>query len=67
MARSLAEGIDRELLDTSYKVTLAADGSLQWTERNASGERVHASEPKTSLLRRVGARVLSWVPIEGML
>lgn len=67
MARSLAEGIDRELLDTSYRLTLAADGSLQWTERDASGERVYASEPKTGLLRRVGARVLSWLPIEGML
>ncbi|WP_440110569.1 phospholipase D family protein [Acidovorax sp. BL-A-41-H1] len=67
MARSLAEGIDRELPDTSYRVTLASDGSLQWTERDASGERVYASEPKTGLLRRVGARVLSWLPIEGML
>lgn len=67
MAQSLAQGIDRELQDTSYRLTLAADGSLQWTERDASGERVHASEPKSSLLRRVIARVLSWLPIEGML
>ncbi|MFN7856377.1 MAG: phospholipase D family protein [Acidovorax sp.] len=67
MAQSLAQGIDRELLDTSYRLTLDADGALQWTERDASGERVYASEPKSSLMRRVIARVLSWLPIEGML
>ena len=67
LARTLTEGLDRDLPATTYRLTLAADGALQWIETGAAGEQVHSSEPKASLLRRVGARVLSWLPIEGML
>ena len=67
LARTLTEGLDRDLPATTYRLTLAADGELQWIETGASGEQVHVSEPKASFLRRVGAGVLSWLPIEGML
>jgi putative cardiolipin synthase len=67
LARTLTEGLDRDLAATTYRLTLAADGALQWIETGASGEQVHVSEPKASLLRRMGARVLSWLPIEGLL
>lgn len=67
MARTVSEGIDRDLPATAYRVTLAADGSLQWLEAGAGGTQVYDAEPKASLLLRVGARVLSWLPIEGLL
>ncbi len=67
MARSVAEGIDRDLPATAYQVTLKADGSLLWLEAGAEGTRVYDIEPKTGLLLRMGARVLSWLPIEGLL
>lgn len=67
LARTLTGGIDRDLAATTYRLTLAADGALQWEEAAAGGTLVHRSEPKASLLRRLGAQVLSWLPIEGLL
>ena len=67
LARTLTTGIDRDLAATTYRLTLAADGALQWEEAGAGGAVVHRSDPKASLLRRVGAQVLSWLPIEGLL
>lgn len=67
LARTVSEGLDRDLPATTYRVTLAADGSLQWVEAGAGGAQVYDAEPKASLLLRVGARLLSWFPIEGLL
>lgn len=67
MARVLAEGIDRDLAATTYRVSLAPDGALQWEEAGPGGVQVHTREPKAGLWRRVGVRVLSWLPVEGML
>ena len=67
LARALIDGIDRDLPATTYRLTLAADGALQWVEAGASGETLHTSEPKAGLLRRLGARLLAWLPIEGLL
>jgi putative cardiolipin synthase len=65
--RALAAGIDRDLLAATYRLGLAADGRLQWEEQTAAGPVVHAAEPGAGLLRRVGAKLLSWLPIEGLL
>ena len=67
LARTLTAGIDRDLAATTYRLTLAADGALQWEEAGAGGTVVHRAEPKAGLLRRLGAGVLSWLPIEGLL
>lgn len=43
-------------------------GSLEWIERDTSGsERLHETEPYTSLAERLTVRVLSWLPVEWML
>ena len=67
MAKELVDGLDRELLATTYRLALTEDGALQWVETTAEGEQVHTTEPKASWLRRVGAEVLSWLPIEDLL
>jgi putative cardiolipin synthase len=65
--RALATGIDRDVLAATYRLSLAADGRLQWEEQTATGPVVHQAEPGAGLLRRVGARILSWLPIEDLL
>ncbi|MFM7507780.1 MAG: phospholipase D family protein [Rubrivivax sp.] len=65
--RALAAGIDRDLLAATYRLSLAVDGRLQWEEQTATGPVIHDAEPDAGLLRRVGAKLLSWLPIEDLL
>jgi putative cardiolipin synthase len=67
LAADLVDGINHDLQATTFRLALSADGSVQWQESTADGEQVHTSEPKASLLRKVGAQVLSWLPIEELL
>jgi putative cardiolipin synthase len=67
LTATLASDIERDLPTATYRLVLAADGTLQWLESGAGGPVVHTGEPHAGLLRRMAARVLSWLPIEGML
>ena len=67
LARDLTDGINRELKATTYRLQLSPSAELQWLETTADGETIHTREPKAHWLRRVGARILSWLPIEGLL
>ncbi|QEI06834.1 phospholipase D family protein [Pigmentiphaga aceris] len=63
MARTLAE----RMPESTYTVTLSADGDLQWREQTDTGLKVHDTEPGTSFLQRMGIHFLSILPIEWML
>lgn len=68
LTRALADAIARDMTAATWRVSLSPDGNLQWAEIRADGtQQVHAREPGASLLRRLGARVLSWLPIDGLL
>ena len=67
LTATLASDIERDLPTATYRLVLAADGTLQWLESGAGGPVVHTGEPHAGLLRRMAARVLSWLPIEGLL
>ena len=63
----LAQALERDLPMGAWRVVLGAEGELQWVERSAEGRRVLTGEPGASLARRLGAKLLSWLPIEGLL
>jgi len=63
----LAHALERDLPMGAWRVVLGADGELQWVEESAEGRRVLTGEPGSSLARRLGAKLLSWLPIEGLL
>jgi putative cardiolipin synthase len=67
MAASLSEALDRHLADVAYEVRLAADGRIEWAEHTETGEIIHRREPKAGAARRIGVRMLSWLPIEWLL
>jgi putative cardiolipin synthase len=67
LARSLAESFGREMPSRAYEVRLAADGELEWVERSGGTEVVHRVEPRTTLMKRIGVALLSWLPIEWLL
>ena len=68
LTRALAEAITRDMTAATWRVSLSREGTLQWLETRADGtQQVHEREPGAPLLRRLGARVLSWLPIDGLL
>jgi putative cardiolipin synthase len=67
LARSIAESFGREMPSRAYEVRLAADGELEWVERSGGTEVVHRVEPGTTLMKRIGVALLSWLPIEWLL
>jgi putative cardiolipin synthase len=67
LAGAISSGLDRTLGRAAYEVRLGENGALEWVERTGQGEVHYRSEPKTGLLQRLWIRLLSWLPIEGML
>ncbi|MDB5933413.1 MAG: hypothetical protein JWQ01_757 [Massilia sp.] len=67
MARQLKATLDDGLISRAYEVRLAADGSLYWIEQKQGVAIRHDSEPGTSFWRRLGVRVMSWLPIDSLL
>jgi hypothetical protein len=51
----------------AYEVRVAEDGELEWVERGAAGEVRHRSEPRAGFGRRLGAGLLSILPLESLL
>jgi putative cardiolipin synthase len=66
LAAAVADGIAQRVRLQAYEVRLA-DGALQWVEQGAGGERLYAQEPHAGFWRRIAVKVLSLLPIEGLL
>jgi len=68
LAKRLSEWFDTVIPDSAYEVRVAAGGNgLEWHERTAAGEVVHATEPGTRLLKRLWIEFLALLPIEWLL
>jgi putative cardiolipin synthase len=67
MARQLAATLDDGLADRAYEVRLAPDGSIYWIEQKQGGALRYDTEPGTGFWRRLGVRILSWLPIDWLL
>jgi putative cardiolipin synthase len=67
----LAERLDAQLREKArqraYQLRLGPQGQLQWLDGASEPPRVLETEPGTSLWRRLGVRVLSWLPIDWLL
>jgi len=63
----LAAVLENDVPRVAYEVGLSAGGELQWTERTASGETRHDTEPGAGPLRRGWIWFLSVLPIEWLL
>ena len=68
MARELSAYFDSGLVQRAYEVRLSADGGhLEWVDTTAQGTRVLRTEPGASLWRRTLVKLLSVLPIDGLL
>ncbi len=67
MAQRLSSALQHGVADRAYEVKLAPDGSLFWIERKQGTVIRYDTEPGTGFWRRLGVRLLSWLPIEWLL
>ncbi len=67
IAGELAAAIERDLPAATWRVVLGPDGEPRWIETGADGTTTLVGEPGASFARRLGAKLLSWLPIEGLL
>jgi putative cardiolipin synthase len=68
LAGAVSRYLDQEARQRAYELKLAENGrGLQWVERTEQGEVRYDTEPKTGWLKRLGVRIMSWLPIEWML
>ncbi|QXZ08349.1 phospholipase D family protein [Comamonas sp. Y33R10-2] len=66
LAQEVSQTLDQYLPMMAYKVQLNASGKLQWTSE-AGQPQTFSHDPGTSWFKRAMVRVLSWLPIEGLL
>jgi len=65
---TMSATLEQQRVDGTYEVTLSTDsGALVWTEHTDAGVLRYHVEPKTEFLKRAGARLLAWLPIEWLL
>lgn len=67
LAQRINQAFYDEIPAHAYHVKALPSGRIYWTEQQNEGVKTYTSEPNSSLWRRATVRVLSWLPIEGLL
>ena len=67
LAKRVHQAFDGRIPDDAYRVTLAVDGSLVWTEQREGGPVRYDSEPGTGAFKRFWVWLLSLLPIDHLL
>jgi putative cardiolipin synthase len=65
-AREVLRHMDEDFHpENSYRLFLNEKGKLRWEQQNPDGSiTIHKHDPGASIWKRMGARMLSWLPIE---
>ena len=66
LAKRLPEKTERDIDRNAYRVELVGN-RLEWVTREGDKEVRYTPSPRPSLWKRIKVRVLSWLPIEGLL
>ena len=70
LSQQVSTSLDQHLPRMAYKVQLDPQGRLSWTGQNPQPPhetQTFSADPGTSWWQRFMVRVLSWLPIEGLL
>lgn len=66
LARELVQGVERDLARDAWQVQLVQE-ALRWSGQQDGAPVIHVREPQASLWLRVTTRMMSWLPLEGLL
>ncbi|WP_081897336.1 phospholipase D family protein [Massilia sp. BSC265] len=67
LAGQLDQTLDESIPETAYEVRLDEQGKLYWLERTGGEVRRHHQEPGTTVWKRAGVQLLSFLPIDWLL
>ena len=67
LAGQLDQTLDDSIPETAYEVRLDEQGRLYWLERTSGKLRRHDQEPGTTVWKRAGVQLLSFLPIDWLL
>ncbi|BDT57469.1 phospholipase D family protein [Massilia varians] len=67
LAGQLGQTLDDSIPETAYEVRLDEQGRLYWLERTGGKLRRHDQEPGTTVWKRAGVQLLSFLPIDWLL
>jgi putative cardiolipin synthase len=67
LAVAIGQAFESDIPANAYELGLDENGQIYWLERVNDEQRRLDSEPGASLLKKLGIRLLSWLPIEWLL
>jgi putative cardiolipin synthase len=67
LAQRITQFFDSRVRSVAYELQLNPKGEIEWTILTAGGPRVYHTEPGTSSSKRAQVRLLSLLPIDGLL
>lgn len=67
LAQQLDQTLDESIPGTAYEVRMEANGKLYWLQRSGDKTVRYDEEPGTSVWKRAGVRILSFLPIDWLL
>ena len=67
LAAQLDRTLDDNMPETAYEVRLDEEGRLYWLERTGGQLTRHEQEPGTTVWKRAGVQILSFLPIDWLL
>lgn len=67
LAGQLSRTLEEDMPQRAYEVRVDTDGKLYWIERSGRKLLRHDEEPGTTIWKRTGVRLLSFLPIDWLL
>lgn len=67
LAQQVSEEIDRNILKVSYRLRLDDKGRLQWEEGTPAGTVTHPKEPNLGPVSKMGLKMISLLPLDGLM
>nr|WP_298891976.1 phospholipase D family protein [uncultured Acinetobacter sp.] len=68
LATSIHQGLDQNIMNYAYKVTLNDQGKLEWQKKTENDQRItYKKEPQMSWWEKLGLKLISFLPIEGQM
>ena len=68
LATSIHQGLDQNIMNYAYKVTLNDQGRLEWQKKTEDNRRItYKTEPQMSWWEKWGLKLISLLPIEGQM
>ncbi|MFT4020209.1 MAG: phospholipase D family protein [Acinetobacter sp.] len=67
LAQAIHTAMDRSINSYSYELMLNPEQKINWMLKQPTIQKVYKQEPKMKWWQKAGLKIISWLPIEGMM